>query len=68
VILIIRAKRKGYKVLMKGANNCKLLNVLSFENQNNHGKLCYMTHMNVRKLKSKIHSIQLSLNFLNNNW
>ncbi len=66
--LIIRAKRKGYQFLMKSANNYKFLNVLSFENQNNHGNLCYMTHMNVTKLKSKIHSIQLSLNFLNNNW
>ncbi len=58
MILVIRAKRKGYQFLMKSANNYNFFNVLSFENQNNHGKLCYMTHMNVRKLKSKILSIQ----------
>jgi hypothetical protein len=52
---------------MKSANNYNFFNVLAFENQNNHGNLCYITHMNVRKLKSKIHSIQLSLNFINNN-
>ncbi len=52
---------------MKSANNYNFFNVLSFENHNNHGKLCCMTHMNVRKLKYKIHSIQLSLSFRNNN-